>query len=214
MAYFVQMVKFSNWIVERHQRRTFQQNFSKIAGQMGEFRLVPRIIRKADFTTSKWKNGGGITHEIARSDVGENFGWRLSVAEVASDGPFSLFPGHQRILTVVEGKGMKLASANTPYHAGHLVPIRFSGDENIVGKLIDGPCRDFNLIFDPKRFSAEITVLHGAQKLGGCFAVYLVSGAAGGMEEGDIAFLEGADGFVQTSEDAVALVIHLNPISK
>ena len=181
---------------------------------MGEFRLVPQIIRKADFTTLKWKNGGGTTHEIARNEADENFGWRLSVAEVASDGPFSLFPGHERVLTVVEGKGMKLASANTAHHAGHLVPIRFSGDENIVGKLNDGPCRDFNLIFDPQRFSAEIAVLHGAQKLSGCFAVYLVSGAAGGMEEGDVVFLEGEDGFVQTSADAIALVIHLNPISK
>ena len=175
---------------------------------------MPRIIRKANFKPSKWKNGGGITHEIARGDAGEVFGWRLSVAEVASDGPFSLFPGHQRILTVVEGKGMRLVSANTAYHAGHLVPIRFSGDENIVGKLIDGPCRDFNLIFDPQRFFAEIAVSHRPQKLSGCFAIYLVSGTAGGMEEGDVAFLDGADGFVQTSEGAIALVIHLNPNSK
>ncbi|MEP6826889.1 MAG: HutD family protein [Aestuariivirga sp.] len=175
---------------------------------------MPRIVRKANFTTSKWKNGGGITHEIARSDADVVFGWRLSVAEVASDGPFSLFPGHQRILTVVEGKGMRLVSANAAYHVGHLVPIRFSGDEHIVGKLIDGPCRDFNLIYDPKRFSAEVTVLQGPQKLSACFAVYLVSGSAVSMEEGDLAFLDGAEGFVQTSEDAIALVIHLNPISK
>ena len=175
---------------------------------------MPRIIRKANFTTSKWKNGGGVTHEIARSDAGEVFGWRLSVAEVASDGPFSLFPGHQRILTVVKGKGMRLVSANTAYHASHLVPVRFSGDEHIAGKLIDGPCRDFNLIFDSKCFSAEIAVLYGPQKLSGCFAVYLVSGTAVGMEEGDIAFLDGTDGFVQTSEDATVLVIHLTPISE
>ncbi len=71
-----------------------------------------RIILASDFQTQPWKNGGGITHEIARKDDGNGLLWRLSIAEVASDGPFSAFTGLSRILTVIDGAGLWL---DTPH---------------------------------------------------------------------------------------------------
>jgi environmental stress-induced protein Ves len=62
-----------------------------------------KIIPPSAFVTMPWKNGGGITHEILKQEHGGKLLWRLSIAEVASDGPFSLFPGLSRILTVIEG---------------------------------------------------------------------------------------------------------------
>ena len=173
-----------------------------------------QIVRKNSFQTSRWKNGGGITHEIARSDTEEIFGWRMSVAEVKSDGPFSLFPHHHRILTVIEGEGMDLLGAAASYHANHLVPVRFLGDEQIMGKLASRPCRDFNLIFDPLRYSAKIAVEHGKQKISNCFAVYMVSGGVADMRAGDMALLQDSNDFVQLGDGAQALVISLNTISK
>ncbi|MFT3672511.1 HutD family protein [Aestuariivirga sp.] len=75
------------------------------------------IIRRSQFQTVPWNNGGGITHEVAREDEDGKLHWRLSLAEVGRDGPFSLFPGLARILTVIDGVGMDLGFA-----AGHPRP--------------------------------------------------------------------------------------------
>ena len=69
-----------------------------------------RLVRRADLTPRPWKNGGGVTREIAAHppEAGlDGFDWRLSMADVASDGPFSAFPGIDRTLTVIEGAGAR-----------------------------------------------------------------------------------------------------------
>lgn len=67
------------------------------------------VLRRADHVRQPWKNGGGVTYEVAR-DQGDDarFGWRLSFAEVNAPGPFSVFPGIDRIITLVEGNPMTL----------------------------------------------------------------------------------------------------------
>ena len=70
-----------------------------------------RIIRASDCKTTPWKNGGGSTTEIAIGPAGaslEDFDWRISMARVASDGPFSDFPGIDRTLAVIKGSGLVL----------------------------------------------------------------------------------------------------------
>jgi environmental stress-induced protein Ves len=158
-----------------------------------------RIIRHASFVSSAWKNGLGITHEIAR-DGTEPFGWRLSVAGVAQDGPFSLFQGYRRWLTVIDGKGMVLESKTGSIGAAPLVPVHFSGDININGRLVDGACRDFNLIYDPLRFDGVAEVATNAEPLirspcgDDVLGVYVVDGYGFArsvkIEAGDFAFLE------------------------
>jgi len=105
-----------------------------------------------------WKNGGGITREIAASEAGEPF-WRLSIADVTKDGDFSLFPGLHRILTVVKGEGMVLQGKNETYRAIPLHPVSFPGDTPLLGKLVEGPVQNFNLIYDATKLDAELTVL-------------------------------------------------------
>lgn len=121
-----------------------------------------RVITPDQFLTQPWKNGGGVTHEIARADVGGRLLWRLSIAEVASDGPFSAFPGLTRILTVIEGAGLHLHTPDTRLAALPLMPVRFSGDTPIVSRLIDGPVRDFNLIWDATHLAASVSPVTGA----------------------------------------------------
>lgn len=121
------------------------------------------IIPRSAFKTVPWKNGGGITHEVAKAESDGRLLWRLSLAEVASDGPFSLFPGMARVLTVIEGAGMDLFSpAGEVVHAvPPLLPLCFSGDESLTGRLRDGSCLDFNLIYDPQQFDAMAEVVPG-----------------------------------------------------
>jgi len=123
-----------------------------------------RIIRMTELTVTRWKNGGGVTREIAIERRGETLVWRLSMADVASDGPFSNFAGLQRILTVINGVGMDLLSPLGILHADYGRPVRFDGGMRVEAKLRDGPIRDFNLIFDPLFCIGEISPLVGPHR--------------------------------------------------
>lgn len=98
-----------------------------------------------------WKNAGGITHEIAVHPEGaglDGFGWRISMAEVAVDGPFSRFEGVDRSLAVLSGAGIRLCR---PDGSGPVVdaaagPVRFRGEDAVTGRLVAGPVLDFNVM--------------------------------------------------------------------
>ena len=97
-----------------------------------------------------WKNGGGQTTEIAAHPAGASladFDWRVSIAEINADGPFSAFAGVDRTLVLLAGAGVRLtgtthmAELRVPYE-----PYAFSGDDATACRLVDGPVRDFNLM--------------------------------------------------------------------
>ena len=124
------------------------------------------LLRAAEYPRMPWKNGGGSTEEIAR-DAGEGlegFGWRLSIADIAESGCFSAFAGYQRIITVLQGAGMTLnidGKDSEPLLPSD--PFAFSGDSAVTCTLLDGPIRDFNLIYSPSRYRARlqwIDVMH------------------------------------------------------
>jgi environmental stress-induced protein Ves len=69
------------------------------------------MIDLAEIAPQRWKNGAGWTREIAIGPAGsssDDFGWRLSVAEVEADAPFSAFAGVDRCIVVLQGPGMAL----------------------------------------------------------------------------------------------------------
>lgn len=112
-----------------------------------------------------WKNGLGFTREIAidppeasMSDAG--FRWRLSIATVDQSGPFSSFPGIDRTIMVIDGKGMELTVAGrAPQRLDRcFLPFSFPGDAATECKLIDGPIQDFNLMVNRKNLTAQTTV--------------------------------------------------------
>lgn len=117
------------------------------------------ILKAADYPRMPWKNGAGTTLEIAR-DAGidlSGFGWRVSIADVGESGTFSPFPGFQRIITVLEGDGMYLnVDGTTSPLLQPFVPYAFSGDSDVVCHLVGGAIRDFNLIYDPLRYSVRL----------------------------------------------------------
>ncbi|WP_282170320.1 HutD/Ves family protein [Ruegeria atlantica] len=108
-----------------------------------------------------WKNGLGTTREIARGSGEQGVVWRVSLADVEADGPFSTFPGMSHILTVVEGDGFDLVGPATPLNARFSDPLRFSGDLELWCRLEAGPVRNFNVIFDPVQCAASVDCLTG-----------------------------------------------------
>ncbi len=118
-----------------------------------------RILRWNELHPVPWKNGQGITRELAKEPKGESFVWRLSIADVTGDGPFSHFDGMRRILTVVDGDGMELIGATFSLQADLGTPVEFDGALEITSRLKGGPLRDLNLIFNPQLCSGCVSVL-------------------------------------------------------
>ncbi|WP_445503281.1 HutD/Ves family protein [Microvirga sp. G4-2] len=112
--------------------------------------MQARVIRQHDLVRVPWKNGGGTTAEVAAFPEGssfETFGWRVSMADVASDGPFSVFPGIDRTLVVIEGNGIELDVEGIAYPLDEASPkLSFSGDDMTTGRLLSGPIRDLNVM--------------------------------------------------------------------
>ncbi|KAF0862433.1 HutD family protein [Pseudomonas sp. LD120] len=125
------------------------------------------LLLAADYPRMPWKNGGGSTEEITR-DGGtglESFGWRLSIADIAESGGFSSFSGYQRIISVLQGTGMTLnVDGQDSQPLLPLQPFAFSGASQVACSLLDGPIRDFNLIYAPQRFRARLQWLSGHQR--------------------------------------------------
>ncbi|WP_406001464.1 HutD family protein [Streptomyces sp. NBC_00829] len=127
--------------------------------------MTVRLLRAADRMALPWKNGGGVTREIAVSPRGATtggFDWRISLAEVGGDGPFSAFPGVDRILTVVEGDGMDLTVGGQHIRADERYrPYAFPGDVETDGRLLGGPVVNFNVMYHRGRTAALVSVVRG-----------------------------------------------------
>ncbi|HEV7324938.1 MAG TPA: HutD family protein [Bosea sp. (in: a-proteobacteria)] len=129
-----------------------------------------RIIRAADCLVMPWKNGGGTTTEIAVAPEGaslNDFDWRISMAHVGADGPFSSFPGIDRTLSVLTGAGITLAFGD-----GERVrldctsaPYPFAADRAVDGVLVDGPIDDLNVMSRRGRWRHRVERLSGTGSL-------------------------------------------------
>jgi len=113
---------------------------------------------------SPWKNGGGVTREIVCQPPGagmDSFAWRISIAHIARDGPFSAFPGVDRVITLLEGDGVHLRSTDgTVDHRldQPLHPFAFSGEAPVDATLLEGDCHDFNVMTRRQACQAHVQV--------------------------------------------------------
>ena len=121
------------------------------------------VVRRADVKSVRWKNGLGVTSELAVWPSGTSmerldFDWRISAANVDAAGPFSEFRGYDRILTITSGPGMRLDHG--PYAAGaelrRMQPYQFSGDWPTVAQLVGDGVTDFNVICRRGRVRADV----------------------------------------------------------
>jgi environmental stress-induced protein Ves len=123
---------------------------------------APQIIDVRESTPKPWKNGAGVTREIAVEPADatlDDFEWRISVAEIARDAPFSAFAGVDRCIVLLQGCGMQLRTDDGAIDARldrPLEPFRFAGDVPVTATLIDGPCVDFNVMVRNIRWRAEV----------------------------------------------------------
>ncbi|MFD7662208.1 HutD family protein [Streptomyces sp. NPDC059788] len=124
-----------------------------------------RVLRAAGRTASVWSNGGGVTREIAAAPPGagwDAFDWRVSLAEVGRDGPYSALPGVDRVLTVAEGAGLELTVDGARHVLpGPYRPFAFPGDATTGCRLLDGPVVNFNVMLRRGRSTATVEMARG-----------------------------------------------------
>lgn len=106
-----------------------------------------RVIRPSEYRIMPWKNGGGVTTEIFASPPSGDFDWRVSIATVNGNGPFSTFIGYERHIMTLSGEGMTLdIEGRGKFALEPLKPFSFSGETRVQGSLLHGPVLDFNLM--------------------------------------------------------------------
>ncbi|MFI5084957.1 MAG: HutD family protein [Actinomycetales bacterium] len=154
------------------------------------------IVRYAELPPARWANGGGTTRVLASKYLGDGdaaeLQWRLSIAEVAAAGPFSAYPGLDRILTVVAGELVLLTIDGAEQPLERYRPHKFSGDSEAGASLPTGPVMDLNVMTRRGAYRGFTTILELSKKrphpvFEGQFAV-LLEGRA------DVGAPPGADG--------------------
>ena len=135
-----------------------------------------RHLTAADFRPMPWANGKGVTIEMARADGPDGMLWRLSRASVVEDGPFSIFPGVERNLTVLTGPGFDLVGQGLHLTARPMVPVAFAGDVPLRAEGVTAPSDDFNVMTARALPRPQVRVLTAAGRLvpppGGLLALY------------------------------------------
>jgi environmental stress-induced protein Ves len=118
------------------------------------------LLRTSDYRRVRWKNDGGWTTEIARdpADESADFRWRVSIAEIETDGPFSTFPAIDRDLILLSGAGMDLEFADAlPVRISERFQhVHFRGESDVRCRLMAGPTRDFNVMVRRGTARAEV----------------------------------------------------------
>jgi environmental stress-induced protein Ves len=125
-----------------------------------------KVLRASDYKRMPWKNGGGETVEIAvfpPSASVNDFDWRISTATVAADGPFSIFSGIDRTLSILDGNGMALQiDGKAPILlTKERAPLAFAADIPVHATLPDGAITDLNVMTRRGRFDHDVNRLTG-----------------------------------------------------
>jgi environmental stress-induced protein Ves len=172
---------------------------------------VITALDPAAYVRTPWKNGGGVSVDIALDgDV-----WRFGRTPITTAGPFSDYTGFDRMQVLVAGSGLVLQTPSGEIDVRRpFQPVRFTGETPIVSRLEAGPVEVVNLMGDRSQVRVELVVLEAgrARDLGpGLHIAYCPGGRARVRIDEETFELE-ADGGLRierTGERAVACVAGL-----
>ena len=152
--------------------------------------MALRVLHPREYRRTRWQNDGGWTTEIASEpmpDPAQGFRWRVSIADIESDGPFSAFPGIERDLLLLAGTGIELDINDAPPMRldQRFQRVHFAGEDAVGCRLLAGPTRDFNVMARRGVVSAEVHArpLNGTMLLfvepGDTWLIHVFAGQAG-----------------------------------
>lgn len=151
--------------------------------------MAETILETVSFRRMPWKNGGGFTTEIAAERAPDSsdmdFAWRLSIAEIRNSGPFSRFPGSDRLIMQLSGETIELSHPGIPRPTVRLEPFRpyaFAGEWDTIAALKPDANEhgqhtisyDFNLIVRREYAFGALAVFSPAELRAGQFCLKLL----------------------------------------
>ena len=173
---------------------------------------VSWVIPANEYRRERWRNGRGWTREIhahAAAGSPDDWAWRLSIAEIEQDAPFSAFPGIDRELVLLSGSGLRLRFDDGEVR--ELQPphdrLCFAGERAVTGELLDGPTQDFNLMWRRDLIDAQLwhRPLVGAMVVfaepGTVWAIHLLAGQARFADDSGLPDLSAADTALLQADD-------------
>ena len=141
-------------------------------------------FNRASLAPSPWKNGGGITYEIARcAGKQTDFDWRVSIAQISQSGAFSQFMGVDRTIILLDGAEVRLQSksvSGTHFLETTLQPLSpfaFAGEAQIDCEVLSNDTansqnsgdfntsHDFNVMTRRGVCHAEVQITRAAASL-------------------------------------------------
>lgn len=176
-------------------------------------------ISPAEYRIQPWKNGGGTTAEVAR-DAGEPPAWRISIATLDRDGPFSDFRGYDRTIVAIAGDPVELVVDGEPTLLRHFEPFDFRGEASAACRLAGGSARDFNVMTLRDAYAHDVEIASEQQRFlvdeDELVFAYIVDGSATiagtRCEAGDTLYLDGAERFdVLPEGGAHVCIVRITP---
>lgn len=139
------------------------------------------MIVPLEFSTlpvTPWKNGGGKTREIVSvASPDAPFLWRASIATLENDGPFSPFPGVDRVITLLEGPPLWLRGDNLAQRLERWQPWAFAGELALASEGITGRGLDFNIMTQRSRAASRVSVVAEGQQPGSEGIAWVLQGS-------------------------------------
>jgi environmental stress-induced protein Ves len=149
---------------------------------------VLKAIAWADLPPQPWRNQRGITRTVASHFEGGAMLWRVSVAEIEQDGPFSTFPGFSRTAVLMRGAGLTLESEGAHHRFGGVGEAwQFDGEDQVHARLGETPARLWNIMVARDRLEARTDITRGSGgsiEAGSMCALLVLDGSVSLADEG------------------------------
>jgi environmental stress-induced protein Ves len=124
---------------------------------------LPEILRASERTDRPWKNGGGSTADVSvypPDATLDTFDWRVSIATISADGPFSAFVGVDRFLVPLGEAGLDLETADGVRHLERWQVFAFGGEDDVAAVGVAATSTDLNLMVRRQTTLGAIEIVH------------------------------------------------------
>jgi len=183
---------------------------------------VIEVIRASDYREQPWKNGGGLTREIAvafADDASKRVLWRVSLATIDRDGPFSEFRGYDRTIVALDADPVELEVDGTSVLLERGQAHEFRGEARVACRLRGTATRDLNAMTLRNAFVHDVEIVTSAQRFvldeDEIAFVYAIEGDTAventPCAAGDTIWLQEADA-IDVRTGGSAAVIRITPI--
>ena len=178
-----------------------------------------RLIRASAYRERPWKNGGGLTREIAAALSGGRALWRLSLATIEHDGPFSEFRGYDRTIVAIDGGAVELEIEGERVRLARAQPYDFPGEAQVTCRVRGGAARDLNVMTLRDDFAHDCEVVTAVTRFvldeDERLFIYAIEGTASALgatcSAGDTLHVQ-LDGTVEIATGGSAAVVRVTPV--